>query len=286
MQQPTDQDIDTAFKRAPAPVRAFITAGDWTPIITQIGGTYQLHIDQIGIIAQLNTQMLLGLVSPSQFLGGLLVAGIPEPEAREIMKEINEKIFMPLQEEMRKNPAVAGQEPARPLNAPLGASGARPPVVLAPPPSYGPPAPPRPTLPPPPPVQVRPAPPMPPAPVGQIRTAESDLASAIAHAKEHPPTAAPLPPRGALPGTAARAPGQPIYHHPLPTPPEGPGQRGETPPNLPTGAAPYAGGTSTEEFPSLPPLVKPPTAPLSSTPEDAIPPHTRYPNDPYREPFE
>ena len=261
MNKPTKEQFITAYKRLPLPVREYMADPDLLgKTLIEIRDTHGLHIDVAGALNELVNQMLLGLVSPSQFLGGLLMSGIPEPEAREIMKEINEKIFMPLQEEMRKGPAAATQEPARPVSALQ--------------PSYNPP--------PPPPVQVRPAqPPVPPAPVGQMRTAESDLASAIAHAREHPP-AAPLPPRGALPGASARAPGQPIFHHPLPTRPS----QSLTPTNLPTGAAPYGGGTSTEEFPSLPPLVKPPTAPLSSTPEDAIPPHTRYPNDPYREPVE
>lgn len=99
----TDQEIEQAIKRSPKLIQNEIMTGEDTAvIIAGLGKTRGLHIDQIGTLAELNRNMLLGLISPDEFLKDLIEAKIPEKDARDIMKEINEKIFVPLREEMRK----------------------------------------------------------------------------------------------------------------------------------------------------------------------------------------
>jgi|SRR3989344_9230843 len=242
----SEQDVDKAFDRAPRVVQEFIIGGEWTPIITGIGAEYRLHVDQIGKIAELNRNMLLGLVSPSEFLGGLLVAGIPEPEARQIMGEINEKIFKPLQEEMRKGGAVPAPATAPPPSQPMPAPSPRP--MLPPPQVFVPLPPPAPSivLSPMPPAQVRPAQPP--------QLGRSDL-----------PNSAPLPPRTVLPGASA-----PVFHNPMPAPLR---QQSEPPSNLPT-------GVPGPEFAPLPPVARP------SSPQPVQPPPRPASGDPYHEPIE
>lgn len=301
----SDQQIESAYKSAPGPVRALLDSDALPQIISAMGAEFRLHIDVIGKVAENIRNLLIGLISPTQFLGELLAGGMAEPQARQIMGEVNEKIFKPLQEEMRRN---APSEEALPATSP-------------PPPRYAPPAPPapppqptpvvQPAAPPPlrapsapPPVAATPPPPprewaVPQTAVGpeQGRGAPHhlDMAAVVAY---QPHAAAPLPPRGVMPGASAprfvkpmqapaweSAPQQPI-------PPSPALVRGIPPSNLPTQAPPAAPqaaqGAPTAPYPPtihepepaavLPPLTKP-----SSTPPAPRPP---YAADPYREPIE
>jgi hypothetical protein len=121
MKRYSTSELNAVNSRAPGAVQEAVNSEHTTSTVAGIGVKYGLHIDQIGLLAELNTQMLLGLVSPSQFLGELLVAGILEDTARQIMSEINEHIFKPLQEELRRSdgspattpPALPNREGAR-----------------------------------------------------------------------------------------------------------------------------------------------------------------------------
>ncbi len=127
MKKFTDQQLNDALKEAPPPIQKELTDGEGTAItIFNIGKKLQLHIDKIGLIATLNRDMLLGLIKPEEFLTELLAMKIPDAQAREIMAEINTKIFVPLREEMRsagRVPAPAQPMPvapqARPASAPV-----------------------------------------------------------------------------------------------------------------------------------------------------------------------
>ena len=81
--------------------------------IAAIGRSKQLHIDQIGKIAEMTRNLLLGLVNPQEFLQELVAVGITELVARQIMTEINQKIFIPLRESM-KTAATGVSAPAKP----------------------------------------------------------------------------------------------------------------------------------------------------------------------------
>lgn len=107
----TNNELIKLMDMAPLPVQRAIESKGTVAIVTGLGTRLGLHIDQIGKIAALNVQMLLGLVSPEEFLKELIAAKVPEKDAREIMTEINQKIFMPLRDEMRKETEVAPEQP-------------------------------------------------------------------------------------------------------------------------------------------------------------------------------
>ena len=108
---------------APLPVQQAVESNATAAIVSGLGIRLGLHIDVIGKIAALNVQMLLGLVNPQGFLQELIVAGVPDKDAREIMTEINQKIFVPLREEMRRG-TTAAPEPAKPATPPRPQSAA------------------------------------------------------------------------------------------------------------------------------------------------------------------
>ena len=89
------------YQSAPQLIKNAVDSGQTVSIIVEIGKKHNLHIDVFGKLAQLNSYLLLGLATPQNLMQELIAAKILEKDAREIMNEINQKIFVPLREEMR-----------------------------------------------------------------------------------------------------------------------------------------------------------------------------------------
>lgn len=118
MKKFTDQEIDAALKAAPKVIQDKIEEpSEIASFIRTLKSKYNLHIDMLEVIAEFTRNMLLGLVNPQQFLDELIAAKIPENNAREIMTEINQQIFVPLRAEMRKE-GVGTEPPAPPARRP------------------------------------------------------------------------------------------------------------------------------------------------------------------------
>ena|SRR3989344_1877023 len=108
----TDEELVALMQKAPQPIQDAISDPGTALTILALGKKANLHIDTIGTIAELNTSMLLGLISPLEFLDELIRLQIPEAQAKQIMIEINQKIFMPIQQKMR------GPQVANPISPP------------------------------------------------------------------------------------------------------------------------------------------------------------------------
>ncbi len=234
---------------APTLVQEAAADSHTNEIVEQIGHTHGLHVDVIGLLADLTRYMLIGYVTPPDALQELQSAGVAEQEARQILNELNQEVFIPLHDRIRRGGA-GRPSVLRPAAMPQRYGPPASPPPPPPPPRYGPPAPP--PLPPPSQIYVPP----PPRPTPSPRMYEPPI----------PRPTSSLPPRHILP-----TPGTPIFRRPLPPSASWRTTEGTAmpPTNLPTGApAP------------LPPRDE--HAPLSSEADPSIP-HTRYSNDPYRE---
>lgn len=136
-----------AYQNAPDIVQAVFDAELTTQIIVGLEDKFQLHIDVAGLLGREVGYMLLGLVNPQEFLNELITAGIPDKDAREIITEINQKIFMPLREEMRKGLGAEVKSPQAQSAAPSAAprpmisAQQRPPQTFTRAPKYVPPRP-------------------------------------------------------------------------------------------------------------------------------------------------
>lgn len=62
---------------------------------------YQLHVDAAGQIGKEIGYLLLGVISPMEFIGRLVDSGVDGVTAKNIANDINTEIFLPLQEIMR-----------------------------------------------------------------------------------------------------------------------------------------------------------------------------------------
>lgn len=105
--QHTDEQVIAAIDSAPELVRETLSSADTAKTIAAIGSAHRLHLDQIGSLAQINRNLLIGLVDPSEMYGELVGIGVAPEEAKLIMSEINERIFVPLRETMRSGPKPA-----------------------------------------------------------------------------------------------------------------------------------------------------------------------------------
>ncbi|HEX5774474.1 MAG TPA: hypothetical protein VFY28_00715 [Candidatus Paceibacterota bacterium] len=132
----TDEEIIRAIDSAPPAVRSAVSSAKTARTIADIGSQYKLHIDVIGTLAQLNRNMLVGLMSPAEVLGELVYKDVPAEAAKGILTELNKRIFVPIQQQIRSGeettPAPARMEfPTAP--APLTPRDVRQETVPAPP---------------------------------------------------------------------------------------------------------------------------------------------------------
>lgn len=119
----------------PPPVRNYLASGKYTIVAKDLTAKHELHLDQGGILEREIMLLLMGIENPSEFMATLTgEAKIPEPVVKEIMMEINQGIFMPLQEEMRKGVEVLGKKPPQ---IPPAAPARQPIVAPIPAPATG-----------------------------------------------------------------------------------------------------------------------------------------------------
>lgn len=87
---------------APQIVQDAVTSPVTRQVLGGLSKRYSLHIDVGGLLEKLTSYTLLGYIGPGEFFKELRAAGVLEKDAREIMAEINQKIFMPLRTEEQK----------------------------------------------------------------------------------------------------------------------------------------------------------------------------------------
>ncbi len=145
---PTPEQMGDAYKKLPEPVRAYIASTKLFELLQELAGTYGLHVDTVGLIAQAATNMLLGLSSPVQFQSELAQMGVPDASADAIISALNERVFKVLRDEIRNAPPAEPQEEPTPEPIPAPTPVATPipeesaPLYVAPMPVKQPPPPP------------------------------------------------------------------------------------------------------------------------------------------------
>jgi hypothetical protein len=107
---PTREEYMAAFRGAPELVREATLSDDSIATIDQIRIANKLHIDDSGRIGRLLNYLLLGIIEPEQFKKELLELGMEESEAGLMLKEVNEKVFKPLQKKMRDGVRAESEE--------------------------------------------------------------------------------------------------------------------------------------------------------------------------------
>ena len=183
MQFPKEQ-VMQAYDAAPSFVRDAFNAEKTTEFLVSLRGKYGFHIDIADVLGQQVGYLLLGLVSPSDFYRNIIAAGMPEDTARKVAEEINQHIFMPLNQGLKAGNMETVRQPVPPPPAVTTPAPPAPMIVRTLPPLGAvPPKAPTPPAPAPTPLP-RPAPPVP-----------QNLPGAVPEAKPAGPIPAPQPVR-------------------------------------------------------------------------------------------
>ena len=101
----TTEEIQKAFKTAPQNLKDYIESDDMERAFYAIRSAYKLHLDHAGNLALAIDAVILGLKSFDQ-LPQLLqeaLSGLDDDTRGKVLKDINDKIFIPLREMSRKH---------------------------------------------------------------------------------------------------------------------------------------------------------------------------------------
>src|SRR3989344_7609039 len=98
-----EKDILERVSELPDDLRKALFARSTSDIIQNIGKNAGLPIDKIGELADETGRVMLGITPPSDYVKNLASRlGAPQEKARAIAEEINQKIFQPVRESLKK----------------------------------------------------------------------------------------------------------------------------------------------------------------------------------------
>lgn len=107
-----EQSLQDIFPTLPAPIQRFIKEGKPGEVAQTIMDHYVLHIDQGTIIEHQILLALFGVVGPEEFMEALSdKLSLSDDVVGDIIEDVNNEVFMPLREEMRKGPQTVPQIP-------------------------------------------------------------------------------------------------------------------------------------------------------------------------------
>lgn len=104
----TREEIATKTALLPENLRDFLTSEAYTNALGEIRKLYNLQIDELAALSEVTEELFYGDLLPQDFSERLVEAlEIPADKAKAITGTVNEKIFLPIREELKK---VYGKE--------------------------------------------------------------------------------------------------------------------------------------------------------------------------------
>ena len=130
MEDDVMQKIKARIAELPQDVQDAILANDFEDRIAKIGQANRLHIDQIGSLGDETMLIMLGFASPQGFEGRLQQnLHLYDEQAATIAQAINNEIFLPIRESMKK---IHGQDAPKEVPPPAPAPVVAPEPTPAP----------------------------------------------------------------------------------------------------------------------------------------------------------
>ncbi len=114
--------VSTLMKELPKPVQDFLAGPERDRISNELSQKHRLHVDQAGEFERAYLFMLLGIMSPNEFVSTLTEAGIAPEAVSALAADVNEMVFIPLRKKERDPrsamPAAAIPQKPAPLPPP------------------------------------------------------------------------------------------------------------------------------------------------------------------------
>ncbi|MDB4991938.1 MAG: hypothetical protein JWL75_183 [Parcubacteria group bacterium] len=98
----TKEQVIATYQDSPKLVRDVFNAEETVAVIRDIRTRYNLHIDTAGTLGENVGYMLIGLLSPSEFFGEMVLSGVDQEVAKSILEALNTRIFIPLRDRMKQ----------------------------------------------------------------------------------------------------------------------------------------------------------------------------------------
>ena len=133
MDENLQKEIEERIAELPEDIQEAILAADLDARVQRIGAKHQLHVDQMGVLADETMLVMLGFVELEQFASQLETHLKISPEAaRALGGDVSNEIFMPIRESMKKFTA-SNESASTPTQASQTMSPSSVPAALAPP---------------------------------------------------------------------------------------------------------------------------------------------------------
>ena len=108
MAQIKQEDIIAKYQDLPEDLQKALVSSSFSNAITEVGKKNGLAIDKVGELADETGLVMLGITSPSDYVKNLVKRlGVEQEKARAIAEEINQKIFQPVRESLKKIHGIA-----------------------------------------------------------------------------------------------------------------------------------------------------------------------------------
>lgn len=131
--QSIEEDIKTLLQEVPPQIQSFFKSGRIEVVSRGLFQKYHLHVDQGAILEREIIFLLLGLKGPDEFFNTLSSeANLDEGTITAVTKDINDQIFIPIRDAMRRGESFTPQIKSQPPPAPRPQPWVRRPVVEAP----------------------------------------------------------------------------------------------------------------------------------------------------------
>ncbi len=104
------EELKLAYSKLPENIRQIFDASETSVVLINIGKKYGLHIDQVGQLTTLVHYVLLGLLTPKNFVVELKgTLGVSEDIANLITYDLNQQILIKIRRELEE--LSRGQKP-------------------------------------------------------------------------------------------------------------------------------------------------------------------------------
>ena len=98
-----EQEIVKRYTDLPEDVQKSLFSSTTSDAIFEVGKKHGLQIDKMGELADETGLVMLGMTKPSEYIRNLEKRlGVPALKAKEIADDINQKVFSPIRESLKK----------------------------------------------------------------------------------------------------------------------------------------------------------------------------------------